>query len=370
MGSCVDSSDCLIESGEGDIVRVCYEEMFGSDEEFFCDCSGVYGFVGDRCEDQSIQSIFLGVVAIITGIVTLGGIFFSVVLLIQRRENLFKLFKCSPMPAAERLLTILALMLFFDFLSDFGRSVTELILFANPDKVTLFEIKTLFVGNNSDNTFPIVSTPTPLVSVFHIQFSFLYNGLITLGVLFSWLTTVQSVSSVFDEEKAEKIKKLKIFSAIFYTFIALGVIISCSVLYVTVSGYFLGLLVIYMLVMVFYSRNMFLGLLEEFGSESQTKALRTVKVYSKWFIVAYGSYIFLSLMHFLVGAGFMLKVPPGELNIYGMFIDFAKIGKFFLQFPTLVYINKLFNNIESKKTQGKTSFVAVNMNQKLSLTNL
>ena len=56
---CHKAADCTIVDGNGnEILKLCYKNVPWSDEPVFCDCSSWYGYVGEYCDQSSVQLIY------------------------------------------------------------------------------------------------------------------------------------------------------------------------------------------------------------------------------------------------------------------------------------------------------------------------
>lgn len=360
MTSCLISSDCTIErEGAEDITRICYEEMFGTEQTFFCNCSGVFGFVGDECNEQSVQSIYMGIFSLISTIISFIGIILCLWLLKQSADFVCNICgaKKTKKQKAQQVLLLLTIMLLVDFCFDFSKTVTDVYMFANPDEVILIEITALVLSNNKDNKFEIISSPAGYYQVLQTPLSFLFNAYITLTILFSWLSVVQEVSSVFNEIHARKIKNMKRFSAILFFVLTIATLVSSIFLVMALIGGFLFILTIFMFLQIIYSRWLFVSFMKQYGGSGgkSKETLMIINLFSRWFIIAYGIYFLLTVIHATVFARIMLKIPPGQFNYAGIVLDAAKFGKCFLQFPTLLYIKRVQENLSMKQTK-RTSF--------------
>lgn len=353
MAKCAQSSDCS-EIIDGKIVlKVCYEEMYGTDKTFFCDCSGNQGFIGEKCNEHSVQTIYAGSLAIFSSIITFIGIL-AAILIVFKHKKIIASNSGDVNIRTKRLLTVLGVLIFFEFTFDFAKALTDVYFFGNPEEAVIVQIKTIFIGNNSDNSYDIISTPAGIFPLLYVPLSFLFNSVTTLMVLTSWLRVVKQVSEIFDKEYAKHVRRLIIGSLFFYIVVSIAIIISSIMLYVAISGILLALLNLFMLFLVVYTRHLFLKIVKLYcAKQKQSKAIQTIKAYSKWFIIVYLIYFVLVVTHIAYGAGAALRIPPGKFNYPSIFFDAAKLGKFCLQFPTLFYIQRVFTNLnksESKET--------------------
>lgn len=96
---CNKSSDCdaSLRNNSTIVVKFCYEEMNGREENNFCDCSYNFGFSGEFCDQPNFQSFWFGgftiflIITILLSLILVGHILFkergTVKLVITRVEE-------------------------------------------------------------------------------------------------------------------------------------------------------------------------------------------------------------------------------------------------------------------------------------------
>lgn len=340
---CVLSSDCtVLNENNEEIIRFCYSEMYGRAEENFCACSGLYGFVGDECDEYTVQSYWFGILAFFLLLGSIVGLIWVVYITCLNFSLMCEVVRGVRKETHKRILVLLITFVFIELLIDIGRRALDFSFFINPRRVSIVEIQAIF---DEQDTFELIMGPLGGLSLFLISLSLLFGCLSTLVVVLSWLSIVEKMSDFFDSSEVATIVRIRKFTLVSYSFIGVVAVSLTVIGQLSLAGILLSIIVLSTIFLVFYARRLFMKCIKKYSNDEKMfdKATKIIKLFSKWYIRAYFIYFLLIVCQFFIGSNENVKIPPGRFNYPGLFLDFARIGKFFLQFPTLFYVQQLLS---------------------------
>lgn len=169
-------------------------------------------------------------------------------------------------------------------------------------------------------------------------------------VIISWLTIVEKVTFYFATETNQLIKKFKLSFKITYFTVVFIVVVFLFLEDFLVSMLVLGIYTFFLLFVIIYVRNIIFKVVKDFtlttNSEKYSKVLSTVRYYSKFYLIAYIVYLIFVVIFGTYGTNYSLTVKPGDFNLPRFSYDLLRVGKLFLKFPTVLYVQKVLNNLQ------------------------
>ena len=374
---CNTTSDCVgYDGGFGKVVyKKCYEAVAWSEEENFCECSSWYGYTGDACDQESVNTKYIKSLYLIFILyaVLMSGLLIYILSWKLRAVAIETHWK--PLKVIKNLGP------------NFIVGVSCLLAYS----ISLVYTVPMFRGATDPSRFEVVSYeyilrgPTEELTVTNgdvgVSYLGVANACFILGAMqmsLSWLDIAKSCWAIFEpkmKDRAEKFGKFMRVASWLYVLSSLICIIAqivFGVMLITV-GMIVMLIVLFIAARIAFIRAV--KSVQTIGPELE-EAIRIVKYSSLVHILCLSTIFILLLLYFTLIPSHESNLEPGDFNYVLCFRDTAILIVAFMGTSETIYI---WNNISRssrstinshKATKTMTHGIKQQSNTSLSDVNL
>ena len=335
--------------------------MNWSNESFFCDCSPVFGWTGENCDEASPMLVYLRVTKSLFLVWSLGG--FAKTMYEMHKGNVFKSFQendtSSVLSSRNRLaakipshLVYVGVETALTFLFLAIANAAGLAAVCIPDNYSVDEFRVI------GGMIEMVTSPASKTELFALFFSVCATIVTTLHISFSWLAVADSLVNFNFIQKSKPAKILKVFGKMS---VPLLIIIAIPVailedywIIVILAPMYVALLA----VLIHLGRRRFQEVLDLALSFEKKKSMRIVNVSSQIVVVLLPISPVLLLIVYSLQLYYTKITRPGRISFIAVLHDAAVGFPLALTTTFLWYISQMFKLSFEYRTASVVSSIA------------